>query len=190
MIHTFIGYLLLIFCIAYASYGGGSAGYGKSHYLAIFIMLNVLGTSLEVLLLATLNLTRSTLLDFLGEQFIFKYLKIDNGIVGLVKAYFPIIGLAFIEVTTKSIAIESVENHITNYFIDTYGSTGLNWPSEIKSQYLEKCNASRVNAQGLISAIVDCNKESVTGKFIWTQEFFFECCSKTTNYIKEIFRKI
>ena len=116
MIHVFIRYLFLIFCIAYVSYGRGSGGYGTSHYLALFVMLHILGTSLEVLLMSILNLTRCTFLDFLGQEFISKYLKVGNGTVGLFKAYLPIIRLAGIEITTNDIAVELITNSITNYF--------------------------------------------------------------------------
>jgi hypothetical protein len=185
--HNRIAYLFYVFCMVYPMFGGRVKGFTITHYLSLFVTGNIITTSFEVFLLCSVNNVKPIFFHFLDDQFISKYLTLDVAKAGILKTIAPFFVLPAIEVITRDLAFIILTDNVTDLFRTTYGTEGINWLEEIKKQYIKEQQAVFTESQGLLSSIVDPNKNSMTGKFFADGEFFSKPWIYTVYYLKKIF---
>lgn len=187
--HNPVAYLFYVLCMAYPMFGGRVEGFTIMHYLSLFVTGNIITTSFEVFLLCSVNYVKPIFFHFLDDEFISKYLTLNTAKIGILKALAPLFVLLAIEILTKDIAYVILSDNTIDLFRTTYGYEGINWSDDVKEQFVKKQEAIFIKSQGLLSAIIDPNKNSVTGQFFATGEFFSKPWSYIVQYLTTNFGK-
>lgn len=168
--------------MSYATYGGRDEGFGITHCFTFFVMIYILGISFQMFLLCKLSFLKPFFLNLLTEQYIFKYLGPNSGMVALVKTTGPVLGVRAVEGVTAEVALNRLLASISDDFDRLWGSNADNWFPEVKRDYLERRDRARNNSRGLVTTMVDADRRSALAESI-SKSF-----SKVLGSIAKIFK--
>lgn len=136
---SFLGYLIYIFLLAYASFGGKTPGFELGKQIALFVVWYFLNIAVVFYILSKISqisfihqflenlLTKKSIHDYLG-------LHVTSQIV--IRLLLPMSGLVALDIFSMKYFSTHALSVVMDFFFMTYKNDMVNWSEEIKKDYI------------------------------------------------------
>lgn len=163
-------YCLYLFIMFYCLYGGRDTGVFKtSHYVSLFFVMYIIGSSFQIYLLCKIPLTRRFLDNLLTKEYVFKYLGHHSGTIQAMKLGAPILAAGAVEAATAGYALHRNIEVVREAHHAMNGPDPQQWPPEARERYINAVEKVRAESRhGLMTHAMNNDKtvavtEAVTG---------------------------